>query len=276
MNADDPRHGTPAGSIAHRRAGQEPCPACRLAKSRADKRVRVLGSSRVPLGAQAWAIVRDNPIFVVARASGVSECALENIRKRNGDLNVYVDTKRRILNAQLITDEGLRRRVRALSAIGWSARQIAREAGVNVDNIIKLRDGRPRRYVRSDFQQRVIAAYERLHMTPPKPSRWVTAQVQNARRKGWPPPLAWDDIDSDAEPHGLPYEPRKIQLAEDFDPVVVMRLLEGDRVPSTAAERAEALAQWVADGGTESELCRWHGWKAGRYGSLRLVREGVA
>jgi hypothetical protein len=168
---------------------------------------------------------------------------------------------------------GFRRRVHALMAIGWTQKEIAAELGIAQGNLaVKLRANES---VRRATHVAMCEVYDRLCMTR-RDSTVGRRTAGIAARRGWPPPLAWDDIDSDPEPSAWKYAPRKIQLGEDFDPVVVMRLLEGDRVPSTAAERAEALAQWVADGGSESELCRWHGWRPGRYGSLRLVGEGVA
>jgi hypothetical protein len=230
MSPDDPRHGTPAGSSAHRRAGERACLPCRVAKSRSDKQRRVKGSSHVPLGERAWAIVRDNPLHVVGRATGISECALRNMVERQGLLKVTRDTKRRILTARLVTDEGLRRRVRALCALGWSAREIARAANVNVHNVLTLRDGRPRKYVRREFQQAILDTYERMQMTTPPPSRWATAQIMRARRNGWAPPLAWDDIDDPHErPQGVGY---------------------------VSPERADALRDLHSLGATLAEVCR--------------------
>lgn len=164
---------------------------------------------------------------------------------------------------------GATRRVRALMANGWRHQDITEFIGRASHH---LAAGRHPRMPALDW--RIVAAtYDKLSDTNGGSRRTLL----RAQKAGFPPPLAWDDIDDPNEtPSGWKYAPRKIQLNEDFDPVVVMRLLEGDRVPSTAAERAEALAQWVADGGSESELCRWHGWRPGRYGSLRLVGEGVA
>ena len=47
--------------------------------------------------------------------------------------------------------------------------------------------------------------------------------------------------------------------------MTVERLLDGQRVPSTVAEKHEAMAQWLAAGRSERSLCALHGWKEGRY-----------
>jgi len=169
---------------------------------------------------------------------------------------------------RIVSTLGTRRRVQALNRLGWSNQVIAREAGVHPPNMTRLLN-------RSDTMTVTVAAriadvYERLSMTLPPPSQAVANVRNRARRLGYPPPLAWDDIDNDPEPQ---WGGRDC----DVDPVVVMRLLEGRRVQSTRAEKEAAMARWVADGGSRNELAKWHGWKPERYtGGLRLVRGGAA
>ena len=86
---------------------------------------------------------------------------------------------------------------------------------------------------------------------------------------GYAPPLAWDDIDDPTEmPRGL------VNSRDDdgIDPVVVDRLLAGERVRSTNAEKVEAMRRWTREGGSEKALCDMHGWRAGRY----VTREDAA
>lgn len=105
---------------------------------------------------------------------------------------------------------GLTRRVRALYAIGWTCADQAREAGVSKQQITRL--------LRGDFQratpatvQRVTTLYRRLSMTvptdPPPAGRGYVPLHERARRdaarRGYAPPLAWDDDtidDPNAEP----------------------------------------------------------------------------
>lgn len=49
------------------------------------------------------------------------------------------------------------------------------------------------------------------------------------------------------------------------DVSVVERLLDGEHVDSTPAEKTEALRRWLETGGSERAFCRMHGWKHGRY-----------
>jgi hypothetical protein len=94
-----------------------------------------------------------------------------------------------------------------------------------------------------------------------------------AARHGWLPPLAWDDIDDPNETPDFGADDY------DVDPVVVRRLLEGQRIKATHAEKVAALAQWVADGNSKRELCDHHGWNDGRFpkvAELRLIQGGAA
>ena len=96
---------------------------------------------------------------------------------------------------------GVVRRIRALQALGWSKREIARQAGyaTNTDpfNYVLYKGGVG---VTPEVYRRVVAVYDRLCGTP-GPSHAARAY---ARRQGWPPPLAWDDIDNPTErPKGM-------------------------------------------------------------------------
>lgn len=133
-------------------------------------------------------------------------------------------------------------------------------------------------YVREPMSNAIVAAYERLHMQPAPEGRGASRARNRAIALGWAPPLAFDNIDDpDEQPTDWEYREvtaRDIYREPGVDPVVVMRLLEGDQVVANTAERRAAMAQWCADGGSERELCLMHGWKPGRYGTrLKLVEE---
>ena len=46
--------------------------------------------------------------------------------------------------------------------------------------------------------------------------RSPTAAAPSRHRKGYAPPLAWDDIDTDPAPHGLTETPRDLLAEYDF------------------------------------------------------------
>lgn len=175
---------------------------------------------------------------------------------------------RRYLNrgGLLVPGTGTRRRLQALMALGWSSHRLDAEMGQRRSYTSRLITADS--VINAATATKVAALYDRLCMTPPPPK--TATRVRNyAAKQGWVPPLAWDDIDTDPEP------PAALYTGPDIDPVVVMRLLEGRRVQANHAERVEAIRQWVADGNSKAELCRWHGWNDGRF-PLRVIQGGAA
>ena len=79
-----------------------------------------------------------------------------------------------------------RRRLHALAAIGWPLSTIAPRIGVSPKHIS---DVFAHERIRADKARRVQAVYEELWNTD-GPS---DASRRRAQRRGWAPPLAWDD-----------------------------------------------------------------------------------
>lgn len=108
-----------------------------------------------------------------------------------------------------VTPIGVTRRIRALTALGYSTRQIAVAAGVNVSTVKDYRAGVAPGVVRARVM-RIVAAYDSLSMTPaPARDRHSKASVTRARTvaaaQGWAPPLAWNEgtiDDPRAQPEG--------------------------------------------------------------------------
>lgn len=154
-------------------------------------------------------------------------------------------------NTALIPTLGAERRIHALMTLGWNHDAMRPHAG----NTTHLARGTYKQMLASRWRA-VDAMYQELSMRP-GPS---THTAGRAKAAGWSPPLGWDQIDDPTE------TPNVGGTDTDLDPVVIMRLLSGRPVPSTRAEKVEALRRWRADGKTERELCALLGWKAGRYG----------
>lgn len=149
---------------------------------------------------------------------------------------------------------GTQRRIQALMVLGWTSRDIAERCGwATPQAVTELLTAR--RFIQRSTAALVAAAYDELSMRPgPSAQNRV-----RCRRKGWAPPLAWDNIDDPDE------VPNFGGRDTDVDPVVVERLLSGRRIPSTQAEKVEAMRRWLAQGRSEKSLCDAHGWKYGRY-----------
>lgn len=168
---------------------------------------------------------------------------------------------------------GVARRVQALVALGWSFQQIA--ARIGVDHGLPCRWARSTGWVTRSTQERVGRLFEELCMTPPPQDtprlrREATYARTVARKHGWLPPLAWDDIDNpDEQPTlGTP----DVDDPEAVDPAVVLRILSGEwRLPATNAERRAVVAKWT---GELNDLARLTGWRVHRYTQPR--HEGTA
>lgn len=94
---------------------------------------------------------------------------------------------------------GVKRRIQALMAMGFNSLRIAEELGVP-DNLVR-HWYREAKTVYPATYQKVAGLFDRLQWTV-GPSKRAAALAQ---RKGWAPPLAWDeDIDApEAQPHGM-------------------------------------------------------------------------
>lgn len=167
-----------------------------------------------------------------------------------------------------ISSLGTRRRVQALVAIGHTFSRIgdALDLSQSAANALAHRDGA---YMRTSTAARVARLYDAWSMTlPPETTpleRRNAAYARTiARKHGWAPPLAWDDIDNDLYPH-LPDDTDPPISRHDVDEVVVYRFLAGEHLPTTLGERRAIAEAWVAAGRSLNELARRTGWKVDRY-----------
>ncbi|MFA5898117.1 MAG: hypothetical protein WC829_03275 [Hyphomicrobium sp.] len=137
-----------------------------------------------------------------------------------------------------IPARGAHRRVQALVTRGWSLSKIARLIGMDITNFSGLmrRDS-----VLVGTHRAICEVYEDLWNS--EPDRSTPAQeaafsrsLAMAKRNGWAPPLAWDDIDLDSAPDfGTP--------ADDFtiDEQAVELACSGAHVRLHPVERREAV-----------------------------------
>jgi hypothetical protein len=258
MAPDDPRHGSDAGAQVHWQAGEKPCPPCAKAATRARKAARVRhgrGVRRwVPLGEEAYKVLTSSPPAALAAQMGVRPAKVSEYRRRGPGQIVHARTRARILAAQgkpvTPTAKGCQRRLRALAALGWSARAVADISGVSLDSIKELRRaGHEPEHIRRDVAARIVKAYDALSMTLPPPGRASSRVRGDAARNGWSPPLAWDDdrIDHDPRAAATTYKPPA-------------------RRDRSGRDRAELIADWITT----------HGWDAARVADeLGITRDAL-
>jgi hypothetical protein len=213
--------------------------------------------ARVLYGTVDAAPVREHLLWLTQRGvalAGVAEAARVNpktleVIARGQVRRTNQDIARRVCNTTLgdviavattVPRVGARRRIQALAAIGWSLRlqrdQFARRRRPGQGRILPAnvlyRSESP--HIRRATHEVIAETYQALCMTPGPSS----AARRRAARLGWPPPLAWDDIDDpDETPQGYERDQRPRQ-ADEVDHVVVWRRMEGIR--SDRPTRAEA------------------------------------
>lgn len=133
-----------------------------------------------------------------------------------------------LLPTEQVDVTGTQRRIRALSAIGWSRDELARRLGFTSTYGVSSWLHYSRRYITAANARAVRDLYNTLGMTPGPSSR----AIGRAQRSGWPPPLAWDDETIDdpaAQPLDIARPARRSQadaIAElddllDIDPDIL-------------------------------------------------------
>lgn len=135
------------------------------------------------------------------------------------------ETERRLLRVRFDLEEmppeaqvdvmGTRRRLQALERLGWSQKEIAARTGILTANLGKLVTGHAQRYVTAAVALRVRDVYDELSLTPGPNLR---ARLRGERR-GYLPPLAWDDDAIDniyARPADTERKPSPVWLSRDL------------------------------------------------------------
>ena len=144
---------------------------------------------------------------------------------------------------------GTRRRLQALAAIGWNHHEIARRLGYPRWKVNKALEGA---YVDIRVHDDIAALYDELwDQQPPTHTRAQRVgrsyALTAARRHGWLPPLAWDDIDTDPAPPTAGQEPLRDESASE-------RALAGQNVRLTRDERLEATRRGTERGLSLTQL----------------------
>lgn len=130
------------------------------------------------------------------------KCRCDECRAANtAQAREWRERRRTIPGGVLLIDKtSTIRRVRALQALGWTLTHIAQEGGwCDGGSLMRLRSPKTGR-VHVDTALRIAGVYRKLSGTP-GPSERTRSY---ARRMGWAPPLAWNNINDPSEvPQGV-------------------------------------------------------------------------
>jgi len=186
----------------------------------------------------------------IARLSGTSATHIREIAgavARSGNRppirRIRRDLARRLLTIEPIPAHraahcqvdatSTRRRLQALVAIGWSPDTLADRLGRTPADLRRTLacpttvTERTARHIRDIYDQ----------LWDTQPPRATPAQRQaaelaraHAASHGWPPSLAWDDIDTDLRPHVGPATPSSQANPDHLDEIALERAVAGDGI----------------------------------------------
>lgn len=95
-----------------------------------------------------------------------------------------------------VPSRGAQRRVEALRAIGYTRAQIAQACGLSAGFVTDLSSGiHPT--IRKALHDQIDAGYKSLWLKPQFDTFSARRARVYARKAGYAPPMAWDDIDTD-------------------------------------------------------------------------------
>lgn len=137
--------------------------------------------------------------YYAHRAAGETAC--DPCKRAAAAAQARYDLMRMHGQAGRVPAIGTKRRLRALQAIGWTLTEIANQIGTKRSRVEKW-CSEERIYVYATTAARVDEVYERLSMGRPV-GPWATRTRNMAARKGYAPPLAWDNIDDPKERPGV-------------------------------------------------------------------------
>lgn len=155
-----------------------------------------------------------------------------------------------------VSGVGSRRRLRALVAAGWTQRELARMCQWTPENLGQFIN-HPDRGLAAASARRIAAVFTELQLHPGGTS---TKSRRLAQRRGWAPPLAWEE-DSIDDPASEPCVDPEGDDQTEVDEIVIERCLTAWRSNTTppAVSRAEQVAvasALLAAGATRSYACK--------------------
>ena len=183
------------------------------------------------------------PLRAIARASGLSDTAIGNLIQGR-HTQVQAATAAKVASLTLadiyaratgtVPAIGAVRRIQALMAIGWRKADL-QAAGIPTAQLVT----RSRPHITAEGWHHVRQVYDRLCMTPgPSPTT-----RERATRRGYAPPLAWDEGSID-DPHATPQLGEPLAGSAGVDQVAVAQAIArvGHRGPDVALTGEEQIA----------------------------------
>lgn len=100
---------------------------------------------------------------------------------------------------------GSMRRIQALCSIGYTIRELAKHTGLSEVYLYNLANGLRATRIDKKRAQKIDEVYRTLSVQPCHyKSHHTSRTVSLSRKKGWAPPMAWNDIDNPKEkPKGV-------------------------------------------------------------------------
>lgn len=174
----------------------------------------------------------------LAQATGLSEpsllCKYDTVQKATAMKVFAVPVPKKFRESTgWVPAVGTARRIRALMALGHTQTSLAIQVGVGHRQLSQVSR---QEQVTSAMARRVAELYDQLMFTPGT-SEFVR---RFAKRNGWVPPLAWDDIDDPNEVPDVGERNRRAEIAEDVAEKRE-RVAQLTRMGLSAGEIAERL-----------------------------------
>lgn len=178
-------------------------------------------------------------------------CRCQDCRRHNNEYNYW--RKQMIRHGKppvhSVDATGTRRRIEALMCLGWSASYIAGRIGSRQEKISLFRTAER---VKPSTAKKVAELYEETWGQRPAPRTMpervaVTKTLAFAKARGFLPPLAWDDIDTDVAPP-VPEE------SDAIDEMAIAAALDGLKPRLTPQERLEVIRILNREGWTDGEV----------------------
>lgn len=189
----------------------------------------------------------DHPHEATATCQTSHGCRCDPCREAHTEYKFYRDNMIRAGKwaTHIVDSTGTRRRLEALAFSGWSTIKIAAALGTTQGQVWGIGQ---KEFVTQETADRVKALFAAAWDKTP-PGGASTRTINLARKKGFAPALAWDDID---DPNAVPDTGSKRVAIDRYDPNVIRDAIDGIPVELSASERREVVRvlhnrRWSAD-----------------------------